>query len=187
MIRLKDAPPISELKNVILGEGDYLRLVKRGHWEYVERTNCSGIVVVLAVTDEGKLILIEQTRLSVRRPVIEFPAGLIGDKRHLRKENFLKAARRELEEETGFRAARIRKITQGPVSSGSSSDQMIVCRADRLRRVSLGGGDKYENIIVHEVPLRNVEAWLDKVRQKGCLVDPKVYMGLYFLRKAKHG
>ena len=48
------------MKATCLGEGRYLRLVRLGHWEYVERKNISGIVLILALTADGKLVLTEQ-------------------------------------------------------------------------------------------------------------------------------
>ena len=165
----------------VLAEGKFLRLIERGSWEFVERTNCSGIVIILALTKERKIIFIEQYRVPVDKKVIEFPAGLIDDLAPLRaKETFVRAAKRELLEETGYSARTIRKITQGPVSGGLCADQAIICQALGLRKISEGGGDPTEAIIVHEVPLEKATSWLNKMRKKGCLVDPKVYMGLYF-------
>ena len=45
-----------------------------------------------------------------------------------------------------------------------------------------GGGDKTESIKVHEVPLKEADLWLYEMEKKGLLVDPKVYVGLYFLK-----
>ncbi len=35
-----------------LAEGQHLRLVREGHWEYADRTRASGAVVLVAVTDD---------------------------------------------------------------------------------------------------------------------------------------
>ena len=43
--------------------------------------------------------------------------------------------------------------------------------------------DDTESITVHEVPIDEVEDWLAKKRKGGCLTDPKIYAGLYFLNK----
>jgi ADP-ribose pyrophosphatase len=45
-----------------------------------------------------------------------------------------------------------------------------------------GGGDETESITVHEVPLKEADSWLLEMGKKGALVDPKVYVGLYFLK-----
>jgi len=53
-------------------------------------------------------------------------------------------------------------------------------RADKLRRISTGGGDGNERIMVHEVPVRSCEKWLEERASAGLLIDPKVYAGLFF-------
>jgi len=63
----------------VVSEGKFVRLLIKGGWEYVERPNCAGAVIIVAMTKDRKLLLIEQFRIPVGKPVIEFPAGLIGD------------------------------------------------------------------------------------------------------------
>ncbi|MFV1995588.1 MAG: DNA mismatch repair protein MutT, partial [Verrucomicrobiales bacterium] len=63
----------------ILGAGKYLRLVRRGGWEHVEQNLGEGAVAVLAVTDAAEVVLIEQVRPPLGGPVIELPAGIVGD------------------------------------------------------------------------------------------------------------
>lgn len=46
-------------------EGRHLRVVVRNGWEYVSRTASTGVVGIVAVTDDGKLILVEQHRVPV--------------------------------------------------------------------------------------------------------------------------
>ena len=59
--------------------GRHLTLRSINGWEYVERNRVSGIVAVQAITEERKLLLVEQFRAPVNRRVIEIPAGLAGD------------------------------------------------------------------------------------------------------------
>ncbi len=99
---------------VTLAEGKFLRLVRRGHWEYADRTNARGAVVILAITDDAKIVLTEQFRIPLDRPTIEMPAGLAGDTpgdalddgaNATQRLGWLEAtARRELIEETGYSA-----------------------------------------------------------------------------------
>ena len=107
-----------ETRPIILHEGDFLRLIREGQWEYIERNNCRGIVIILAMTDDEKVILVEQYRQPVHKKVIEFPAGLICDDPKHKNESMRTAAKRELLEETGYKAGRIVKLLTGPVSSG---------------------------------------------------------------------
>jgi ADP-ribose pyrophosphatase len=157
-------------------------LVKRGRWEFVQRRNVTGIVGIVAVTDEGKLLLVEQYRVPVGRRVIEIPAGLAGDIAGSENEELIEAARRELEEETGYRAAQIGVLATGTSSAGLCSEVITVVRATGLTRVGPGGGDASESIVVHEVPLPDVPRWLDAKVREGLMVDLKVYSALHFAR-----
>ena len=164
----------------VLGEGKHVRLVQRRGWEYAERPDCGGIVAILAVTDDARLVLVEQYREPVARPVIELPAGLAGDVRGDEGEALTAAAHRELLEETGYQAADMVYLTEGPPSAGLSNEIITFFRAEGLRKIGRGGGVGHEQIKVHEVPLDGVATWLQEVAGGGALIDPKVYTGLYF-------
>ncbi len=187
-----------------LFEGKYLRLLDHNSWEYVERKNCTGIVIILAVTEKDKVILIEQIRVPVGKRVIEFPAGLVNDRYVERKrgqvqkqenvpvpfskekrETLKEAAFREFLEETGYQAKKMILLTNGPINSGISSSAVTFFQAQGLKKIHGGGGDHTEAITVYEVPLKEVDTWLQKMQKKGRAVDPKVYAGLYFLKKVK--
>ncbi len=176
-----------DTSRTVLHEGKFLRFVNKGGWEYVERNNCEGIVIILAMTDEHKIIFVEQYRPPVESNVIEFPAGLINDSRDLKplrkKESLLEAAQRELREETGYVAENMRSVFTGPINSGISSDMLVFVRAEGLRKVSCGGGDEWEDIQVHEVDRDHANLWLSRKQEEGCLIGPRIYAGLYFLNK----
>lgn len=163
-----------------LYEGEFLRVKRRGHWEYVERVNARAAVVIIAVTDAQELVLVEQPRLPVNAPVIELPAGLVGDIAGAEDESLLVAAERELEEETGYRAAQLTRLFEGPPSAGLANEHMAFFLARGLSRVGAGGGDASEDITPHTIALADVPAWLTARQQQGVLVDPKVFAGLYF-------
>ena len=166
----------------VIRSGKFLRLVIKDGWEYVERVNCSGAVIIVAKTDDNKLVLVEQFRRPMQKFTIGFPAGLVGDDRGQRGEDFVSAARRELIEETGYRPARIRKIFAGPVSAGMCRDMVTIVHASGLKKVGPGGGiDDHEDIRVHEVPLKGVDSWLKTQVRRGRLVGPNIFAGLYFL------
>ncbi|MEM6926727.1 MAG: NUDIX hydrolase [Myxococcota bacterium] len=162
-----------------LARGKFLRLVQRDGWEWAERVNVSGVVVIVARTPDDEVLFVEQHRIPVGGPVIEFPAGLAGDVDA--EESLATAAQRELEEETGWRAGRLERLIDGPVSSGMTSETLTFFRADDLERVGPGGGEGSEDIVVHSVPRSEAVAWLRARREAGTQVDPKVYAGLFFL------
>lgn len=166
----------------VVSEGKFVRLRIKEGWEYVERPNCTGAVIIVAMTKANRLVLTEQYRIPVGKPVIEFPAGLIGDE-GAGQEDLAQAARRELLEETGYEAKRILPLASGPTSAGLTSELVWLVQAVGLTKRSAGGGDTDERITVHEIPLGDVERWLRQQAQRGALVDPKVYAGLYLLRK----
>ena len=170
---------------VTLHTGKFLALVKEGCWEYVDRTNATGAAIIVAVTDEQKVLLVEQYRIPVHARTIELPAGIIGDDPGNGDEVHAEAARRELIEETGYDARHMEALTHGPASSGLSSETVMVFLATQLRRVSAGGGVAHENITVHEVPLTEVHEWLEARAKDGVLIDPKVSAGLYFIGRRK--
>ncbi|MFO1462384.1 MAG: NUDIX hydrolase [bacterium] len=170
----------------VLYRGKYLQLCRSEHWEWVERVNCSGVVMMVARTPQGKVLLVEQYRIPLGKAVIEFPAGLVGD-RCGAGEELLEAARRELLEETGYEAERWTRLGEGPPSAGLSPETITIFLAEGLRKVGEGGGDDTEEIRVHEVPMEEIDAWLEQRRAEGLAIDPKVYAGLYFLRGQKAG
>jgi len=165
--------------------GKFLALVKEGHWEYAHRTNATGAAIIVAVTEERKLLLVEQYRIPVHARTIELPAGIIGDEPANSDEAHAEAARRELIEETGYEAEHVEALTQGPSSGGLTSETVTLFHATKLRRVGAGGGVAHEDITVHEVPLGEVHGWLETKARAGVLVDPKIYAGLYFIGRSK--
>ncbi|MFH1724821.1 MAG: NUDIX hydrolase [Elusimicrobiota bacterium] len=148
--------------------------------------NCTGIAVIIGVTDEDKLVLVEQHRIPVRGKVIEFPAGLANDSATGPRETLQEAAKRELLEETGYAAADAELIFEGPSSQASTSDILSFFHATGLEKAGEGGGDHTESISVHEVPVPDVDDWLRRQQAKGLLVDPRIYAGLYYLRRARN-
>ena len=165
--------------------GKFLALIQEGHWEYVNRVNATGAALILAVTAEQKILLVEQYRIPVHARTIELPAGIIGDEPGRTNESQAEAARRELLEETGYAAERVERLTSGPGCSGLTSERATMFRASGLSRAGKGGGVAHEDIVVHEIPLGEVVAWLETKASTGVLIDPKVYAGLFFATQNK--
>jgi len=171
----------------VFGQGRFVRLARRGTWEYADRYGIGGIVAIAALTPEGRVVLVEQHRIPVGARVVELPAGLAGDTPQHAGEALETAARRELLEETGWEAGRLERLTEGPPSAGLTTERIAFFRAHDLRKSGSGGGDASEDIEVHEVPFEAVDAWLAEREAAGRLVDPKVYTGLYFLLRERLG
>jgi ADP-ribose pyrophosphatase len=166
--------------------GTWLRMMRRGRWEYVERTNAGGVsVIIVATTPQHTLLFVEQTRVPLQCKTIEMPAGLVGDVEA--GESLLVAAERELLEETGWRAGRIEYLMTGPSSAGMSTELMAFVRARDLVREHAGGGDESEDILVHEIPAQDAARWLAQKMAEGYAIDPKVWAGLYFAERNPDG
>src|SRR3954471_418393 len=126
--------------NEVLGEGRFLRLVRRGGWEVAERTRPVRAAFIAALTDDGRLILTREYRVPVGKTVVGFPAGLVGDTEGQEAEALEGAVRRELLEEAGFEAQTVTPLTEGPTSAGLTSEVIAVVLAEGLKKVGAGGG-----------------------------------------------
>ena len=171
----------------MLYHGRWLNLRRRGTWEFVERVNPQGAVVIVAETPAGEVLFVEQYRVPIDAWTIEMPAGLIGDEPGREREALLAAAQRELLEETGWRAGRIELVMGGPSSAGMSTEVMSFARAFDLTQIDAGGGDASEAITVHRVPRARAASFLAEHMARGHAIDPKLYAGLYFLDHDAHG
>ena len=166
-----------------LCESKYLRLLKRGPWEYVQRTHPAGAVVIVAVTDDDRVVLTDQWRVPVGRRVIEMPAGIVGDEPDQADEPRLEAARRELLEETGYEADEWCEALTSVSSAGLTDETVTFFLARGLRRVAAGGGIAHEKILVHLVPLSEFDLWLDQRLAAGYQVDGRLYSGIWLWRR----
>lgn len=187
VILTKSEPILLELARrqepLAVGEGQHLRLVRRGKWEFVQRRCSRDVVLIAAVTDRGTLLFVEQFRPPVNAPVIELPAGLVSDEPSSIGESLEAAARRELLEETGYEAATLRPVFAGPSSAGLTDEMVTLFVATGLQKLGPGGGVEDEALTVFEVPLAEAFAWLDARRAEGRLIDARVPAGVFLAGK----
>ena len=167
----------TEQKKIVF-EGKKIFVAARGGWEFVERKSAKEAVAVIAVTEDNKLILTEQHRRPVDARVIDLPAGLVGDEG---SDDPAATAKKELSEETGWECREVELLAKGPASPGITSEIVSFYRARGLSRSGEGGGVEGEDITVHEVPLRDIRAWLARKEAEGVLVDLKIWAALYFV------
>lgn len=165
----------------IIGEGRHLRLLRRRGWEVAERRKVTGVVGIVALTDDDELIFVEQPRVPVGRQVIELPAGLAGDLADAADEPMIAAARRELFEETGFSGGNWTHVMYGPASAGLTSECMDLFVARGVQQTGPGGGDDTEDIVHHKVRRADAQAWIAARAAEGLMVDTKVLTALWLV------
>lgn len=163
-------------------------------WEAVRRvmknktinamSSFDDIIVVVPITNEGKIVFISQFRATVgsiiaeeqslvdesKYQVIEFPAGVV-DASGATK---LETANRELAEEAKYLAIEWRIINEGPISAGMSFEYETVYLATRLTPNSDFPGDEQSKITVYEVLFSEAKEWLEKKKQEGFVIDSRI-------------
>ncbi|HEY9638544.1 MAG TPA: NUDIX hydrolase, partial [Coleofasciculaceae cyanobacterium] len=110
-------------------EVNHLRLPNKseGDWECIRHP---GGALAVPVTPEGKLVLVRQYRFSVQGRILEFPAGTV--ERH---EEPAETIKRELEEETGYRANTWQKLGEFAVAPGYSDEFIYAFLAQDLEKL----------------------------------------------------
>lgn len=163
----------------ILFETRWIRLLRRGHWDYVVRPHSDRCVGILAIDDEDHVLLVEQFRIPIQKATIEIPAGIVGDEEEHLGESLATTAARELLEETGYRAGFIEELIVSPTSGGLTSEFVHLFLARELTREHDGGGVEGENITVHRIPLGELRAWLFDQQRQGKVIDFKIHAALW--------
>jgi len=129
-----------------------------------------GSVVVLPVLPDGRLVLIRQYRHAAGQYLWELVAG------HKEPdETFLEGAHRELEEEAGYTARRIRKMLEVFPSPGLLGEKMVIFLAGGLTKGKARPEDD-EKITRRIVTLREAVNWI----RTGKIRDSKSVAGILY-------
>ncbi len=155
----------------IVWQGRFIETVVDGPWEYVRRARGIDAAVILAVTDDDEIVLVEQARVPLGARCLELPAGLVGDEG---PEAGADAACRELYEETGFHAEVVEDLGVFTSSPGLTNERFTLFRASRLSRTGPGGGTDDEAIEVHCVPRRSLTDFIAEKRRGGVMIDVRL-------------
>lgn len=166
-------PPDADAPEQVEWAGEFVQARRRGRWEYAGRPGDMRAAVILAI-DSGEAILVEQYRVPLGKFCLELPAGLIGDEAD--GEDAIESAARELEEETGYRAAHWEELGEFYSSPGMLSESFTLVRATGLTRVGDGGGTDHEHIVVHRVPLERIADAVAEHRARGHAIDVKLLL-----------
>ena len=140
-----------------------------------------GGVAMVAIDDQDRVLLVRQWRHAVGRALLEIPAGTLDRHDDGSIEAHAPAAARELEEETGYRAASWRYLGAFYTAPGFTSELMHVYLATDLSLAHEGrlGPDEDERLDLVPVPLAEAIAMADR----GEIADAKSIVGL--LRAAR--
>ena len=127
-----------------------------------------GAVAVIAVTDDGKMVMVEQHRYALHQNILEIPAGKLE-----KDENKLKAAKRELSEETGIEAKNWKSLGYIHPAVGYSNEAIYLYLATSLT-FKESHPDEDEFVTTKLIPANK----LYKMAQNGKLTDAKTLAAL---------
>lgn len=133
-----------------------------------------GAVAVIAVTDENKVVMVEQYRKALERTIVEIPAGKLekGEEPEI-------CARRELEEETGYECRSLELLTSFYTSPGFADEIVHVYVAKGLtKKEDAAGLDEDEFVNLEELTLE--EALKYVTEQK--IFDAKTIFAVQYLQ-----
>lgn len=118
-----------------------------------------GAVGVVALDQQGRVLLLRQYRHPVRQTLWELPAGLLD----VKGEDPLSAAQRELYEEGAFKADRWDLLVDAFTSPGGSDEKIRVFLARGLHGVAdserFQGIDEESGLEVHWIDLNEAVSW----------------------------
>jgi len=155
----------------IAWQGKWITAKRQGRWEFVSRARGIRAVAIVAIED-GQVLLVDQYRAPLGQRCLEIPAGLVGDDDAA--DTIEAAARRELEEETGYRCERVEILGEYYSSPGLVSEGFTLVRVHGLSRIGAGGGTAEEDIVVHRVPLTGLPEFVAAKRAEGLAIDVKL-------------
>lgn len=137
-----------------------------------------GAAAMLAIGDDGRVLVVRQWRYAMGRAYVEIPAGKIDP-----GETSLQTARRELLEETGYVAREWARLLQLHPAIGFSNEVMDVYVARGLERRGAGALDHGEFLEVEWVTLD----WLVDALRAGHLPDVKTHIAVMHLQRMVEG
>lgn len=166
--------PVKRLKRELRAKGTVINLYKDtvevngniAEWDYIHH---DGAAAVVAVDTDGKLLMVRQYRNALDRFTLELPAGKLDDP----EEPTLECAKRELEEETGYRAGKMEYLLTVNTTVAFCNEKIDLYLATDLTKTEQHL-DSDEEI--------NVERWdmedLKKMIYEGKMTDSKTIAGL---------
>ena len=133
-------------------------------------------VGVLPVDESGKIILVKQYRFPAKKELWEIPAGKLkkGEKPEL-------GAKRELKEETGFEAKKLKKMAEYFVSPGYTSEYQYLFVAKDLKK---GKQLLEKDEIIKKVKAFSLNEILKMIKEKK-IIDAKTILAISYIKRSK--
>jgi len=128
-------------------------------------------VNVVALDSGGRALLVRQWRFGIGAPTLEIPGGMVDP-----GETPLEAARRELLEETGYRAARWSELGAVEPNPAFLTNRCTTFLAEGLERVGEPMGDGEEEIVVESAPVEALGELVDSGAIRHSLVIAAFYL-----------
>ncbi len=122
---------------------------------YREHVLAGHAAIIMPMTDNNEFIMIKEPRTPIGKNVLAFPAGMIEE-----GEKPEDGAIRELEEETGYRAGKLKKLREVYPAIGYSNEQTIIFLATDLVKTQRHL-DETEDIEVLKIPVEEVRKMLE--------------------------
>jgi ADP-ribose pyrophosphatase len=140
-----------------------------------------GAVAIVALDDDGRILMVRQFRLAAERTLLEIPAGTLDRGADGSLEDPDLAARRELEEETGFRAGSWKHLGAFWTAPGFATELMHLYLARDLAPADGArlGPDDDERLELEHVPWREAVA----AAEGGGIADAKTLVGVLWLAR----
>jgi ADP-ribose pyrophosphatase len=147
-----------------------------GHRSTRDIAGHPGGVCIVAIDPSGAVLLVRQWRHAVGRALLEIPAGTLDRHADGSIEDHAGAAARELEEETGHRAATWRYLVGFYTAPGFTEELMHLYLATDLTLAEEGrlGPDEDERLVLERIPLADAVA----MAERGQFADAKSIVGL---------
>ena len=133
-----------------------------------------GGAVVVAVKDDGKIIMVNQFRYPLQKKIFELPAGKLDY-----NEDPYKCAVRELEEETGYKAKKVEKLGQIYTTPGFCTEILHIYLAKELIQGDHNREEGEQGMEIFELSKQEIE---EKII-KGEITDSKTICGIYLAQK----
>ena len=173
----------TRINSIAVYEGDFIKVFKDsvrlpdgsvGSREHIVHP---GAVGVLAILDNGDLLMERQFRYAPQREFIELPAGKIDH-----GEDILLTAQRELLEETGYIASQWTHLTTAWPCIGFADERMeyFLARGLTYQGRQLDDGEFLETF---ELSLSDALDWI----RQGKINDSKTMVGIFWLEKMLNG